>query len=440
MSADRKVGSQGRRTRIVKTEVLARVEGEGGLRVRVRDGRVRDVELRIFEPPRLFEPLLEGRDFREVPDLTARICGICPVAYQMSAVHALERLCGVTVDGPLRDLRRMMYCGEWIESHVLHVFFLHLPDFLGYDGAISMAADHREVVETALRLKKIGNRLVAVVGGREIHPVNVRVGGFYRVPERADVLALRDDLAWGRDAAAAAVRRVAALEFPDLAVDHPRVALRHPAEYPLTEGRIVSDRGLDIDVSEFASEFTETHVERSNALHAAHVRDGTYLVGPMARFALNAERLDDDTRSLAREVGLDPGERNPFRSIVVRALETFWAFGEALRIVDGYRRPDASAVEVEPRAGVGYGCSEAPRGMCGHRYELDDDGRVGPAQIVPPTSQNQAAVEADLRAFVESHLDLSDEVLGLRCEQVVRNHDPCISCATHALRVEIDRE
>jgi coenzyme F420-reducing hydrogenase alpha subunit len=427
------------RTRTLRTAVLARVEGEGGLRVRIRDGRVRDVELCIFEPPRLFEPLLEGRDFREVPDLTARICGICPVAYQMSAVQALERLCGVEVGGPLRDLRRMLFCGEWIESHVLHLFFLHLPDFLGYDGVISMAADHREVVETALRLKKIGNRVVAVLGGREIHPVNVRVGGFYRVPEREELLALRDDLAWGRDAAANAVRRVAGLEFPDLTADLPRVALRHPGEYPLTEGRIVSDRGLDIDVSEFDSEFAESQVERSNALHAAHRRDGAYLVGPMARFALDADRLDDETRSLAREVGLEPGERNPFRSIVVRALETFWAFGEALRVVDGYRRPDVAAVEVEPRAGTGHGCSEAPRGICWHRYRIDGEGRVEAARIVPPTSQNQAAIEADLRTFVETHLDLPDDLLGMRCEQVVRNHDPCISCATHALRVEIDR-
>ena len=439
MSAEREGARAGRRTRVVKTEVLARVEGEGGLRVRIRDGRVCDVELRIFEPPRLFEPFLEGRDFREIPDLTARICGICPVAYQMSAVRALERLCGVTVDGPLRELRRMLYCGEWIESHVLHIFFLHLPDFLGYDGAISMAADHRETVETALRLKKVGNRVVAVLGGREIHPVNVRVGGFYRIPERADLLALRDDLAWGRDAAADAVRQLAALEFPDLAAEVPRVALRHPDEYPLFEGRIVSDRGLDIDVSEFGSEFAESHVERSNALHSAHVTDGAYLVGPMARFALNADHLDDDTRALAREVGLAPDERNPFRSIVVRALETFWAFGEALRVIDRYRRPDIAAVEVEPRAGTGCGCSEAPRGLCWHRYELGHDGRVVAARIVPPTAQNQGAIEADLRAFVESHLDLPDDLLGLRCEQTVRNHDPCISCATHALRVEIDR-
>ena len=439
MSAERTRGARGRRTRVLRTGLLARVEGEGGLRVRVRDGRVRDVELRIFEPPRLFEPLLEGRDYREVPDLTARICGICPVAYQMSAVQAIERVCGVTVGGPLRELRRMLYCGEWIESHVLHVFFLHLPDFLGYDGVISMAADHREVVETALRLKKIGNRLVTVVGGREIHPVNVRVGGFHRVPERSDLLALRDDLAWGRDAAADAVRRVASLEFPDLTIDRPRVALRHPEEYPLTEGRIVSDRGLDIDVSKFDTEFIETHVERSNALHSTHVRDGAYQVGPSARFALDADRLGDDAIGLAREVGLEPDDRNPFRSIVVRSLETFWAFGEALRVIDRYRRPDRSAVTVEPREGVGFGCTEAPRGICWHRYELDRDGRVVAARIVPPTAQNQAAIESDLRAFVEAHLDLPDDLLGLRCEQVVRNHDPCISCATHALRVEIDR-
>jgi len=428
-----------RSTRTIRSDYLARVEGEGAVRVRIRDGRVRDVELRIFEPPRLFEPLLVGRDFREVPDLVARICGICPVAYQMSAVHALERACGVRVDGPLRDLRRLLYCGEWIESHALHVFFLHLPDFLGHDSVVSMAADHRDVVERALRIKKTGNAVVRIVGGREIHPVNVRVGGFHRVPTAAELRALRDDLSRGRDEMAETVRWVAGLDVPDLDRDWVRVAMRHPDEYALTEGRVVSDRGTDLAVEEFEREFVEEHVARSHALHSVHREHGPYLVGPLARFALAHDRLDPDTRALARETGVGPVERNPFRSIAVRALETFWAFGEALRIVDGYVEPDAPAVAVEPRAGVGHGCSEAPRGLCWHRYETDADGRVVSARIVPPTAQNQRVIEGDLRRVVETSLDRSDDDLRRVCERAVRNHDPCISCATHFLRVEVDR-
>ena len=155
--------------------------------VKVAGGEVVDVKLRIFEPPRFFEAFLRGRSYTEPPDITARICGICPVAYQMSACNAIEDACGVTVDGPLRDLRRMIYCGEWVESHALHIFMLHAPDFLGYESAIEMAKDHREVVEQALRIKKAGNELIRLIGGREVHPINVRIGGFYRVPTKAEL-------------------------------------------------------------------------------------------------------------------------------------------------------------------------------------------------------------------------------------------------------------
>ena len=179
--------------------MLARVEGEGSLYVRVRDGEVLDAKLKIFEPPRFFEALLRGRRFDEAPDITARICGICPVAYQMSASRAMEDALGVEVDGPLRDLRRLIYCGEWIESHALHVFMLHAPDFLGYESAIEMAKDHADVVQRGLEIKKAGNRLIAMIGGREVHPINVRVGGFYRVPSRPELEPLREQLVRARE-------------------------------------------------------------------------------------------------------------------------------------------------------------------------------------------------------------------------------------------------
>src|SRR5262252_2381091 len=183
----------GRATKTIRVNTLARVEGEGSLYIKLVGERVADVKLKIYEPPRFFEAFLRGRHFSEAPDIVARICGICPIAYQMSAVHAIERALGVSVDPEIRALRRLFYCGEWIESHALHIFFLHAPDFLGYPDAIQMSRDHRALVERGLCLKKIGNRLVTVLGGREIHPVSACVGGFYRVPSKAELDALTDD-------------------------------------------------------------------------------------------------------------------------------------------------------------------------------------------------------------------------------------------------------
>jgi coenzyme F420-reducing hydrogenase alpha subunit len=429
-----------RQVKTIATEALARVEGEGAMRVEIEGDQVTDVKLRIYEPPRFFEAFLRGRGFTEAPDITARICGICPVAYQMSSVRAMESICGVEVDdGPLRDLRRLLYCGEWIESHALHVYMLHLPDFLGYESAVSLARDEPGAVANALELKKIGNEVMAVVGGREVHPINVRVGGWYRAPRTRELAPLVEKLERAREIALATVRLTATLDFPDYEQDYELVALSEPDEYPIDKGRIVSTAGLDIDVSQYDEHFVEEHVEWSNALHSRIVGRGSYLCGPLARFALGFDRLSPAARDAAVEADLDPGVRNPFRSIVVRAVELVYATDEALRLIAGYEEPDAPAVEFEPRAGVGYGCTEAPRGILYHRYEIDDAGTILSAKIVPPTSQNQRAIEEDLRGVAERSLELPDDELRIRCEQTIRNYDPCISCATHFLDLEVVR-
>jgi coenzyme F420-reducing hydrogenase alpha subunit len=429
--------SSGRRT--IKVEALARVEGEGALLVKTKGGRVSDVKLRIYEPPRFFEALLRGRLYSEAPDVTARICGICPVAYQMSAVHAMEAALGVLVPGQLRALRRLLYCGEWIESHVLHVAMLHAPDFLGYESAIHMAKDHPDVVQLALKLKKAGNQIVSLVGGREIHPINVRVGGFYRTPRKPELRALEEQLKWARDAALQLTRFVAGFEFPDFEQDYEFVALRHPDEYPFCEGRLVSNRALDIAIADYEEHFQEEQVPHSNALHSVLKERGAYLVGPLARYSLNFDRLPGIAQDAAKAAGLGPQCRNPFRGIVVRSVETVFAIDEALRIIDAYQAPERPAVEVVPRAGVGHGCSEAPRGILYHRYALDDAGLILTAKIVPPTSQNQKTIENDLWHFVPKNLDLPDAQLQWRCEQAIRNYDPCISCATHFLKLRVER-
>ncbi len=428
-----------KRTKTIKTDALARVEGEGAMIVRIAGGEVEEVKLNIYEPPRFFEAFLRGRGFTEVPDITARICGICPVAYQMSSVTAMEMACGVEVGGQLRALRRLLYCGEWIESHALHVFMLHAPDFLGYESALDLARDNPEVVTSALELKKAGNELMTVVGGREVHPINVKVGGWYRAPRKRELATLVPHLERAREIALEAVRITAGFDFPDYSQDYELVALDHPGEYPIDRGRVVSNRGLDIAVQDYDEHFAEEHVEWSNALHSQIIARGSYLCGPLARWALAADRLSPVAREAAADVGLDPAERNPFRSIVVRCVELVYAADEALRIIADYEEPDAPAIDVEPRAGVGYGCTEAPRGILYHRYELDASGTILDAKIVPPTSQNQRTIEEDLRGVVERSLDMPDDELAIRCEQTIRNYDPCISCATHFLKLDIER-
>jgi sulfhydrogenase subunit alpha len=426
-------------TRTIKTPVLARVEGEGAMHVRIRGDAVERIELRIFEPPRFFEALLRGRRHSEPPDITARICGICPVAYQMSACAAIEAACGVVVDERVRLLRRLIYCGEWIESHTLHVFLLHAPDFLGYESAVSLAADHRGLVEQGLAIKKAGNELIRAIGGREVHPINVRVGGFWRAPARKELRRLVDRLERARELALATVRWAGTLDFPELEEDYEFVALSDQDRYPLEGGRLVSNRGLDIAPAEFEEHFVEEQVPHSTALHSRLRERGSYLVGPMARWALNAERLSPLAREAASEAGLEPACRNPFRSILVRSVEILYALDEALRLIEGYEAPDPPAAAVPARAGTGHGWTEAPRGLLWHRYTLDEQGTILDARIVPPTSQNQTRIEEDLHEVVRRNLDLADEPLRLRCEQTIRNYDPCISCATHFLNLTVDR-
>jgi coenzyme F420-reducing hydrogenase alpha subunit len=425
--------------REIAVDYLARVEGEGAMYLKLDGSTVEELQFNIFEPPRFYEAFLRDRRFSEAPDITARICGICPVAYQISSVNAMEHAAGVTVGDEIRSLRRLLYCGEWIESHTLHVYMLHAPDFLGYPSAIEMAGDMPDVVTNALRLKKLGNTIMTVVGGREIHPINVKVGGFYRAPSKQELKPLVTELEWAMETAERTVALVAGFDFPDFDRDYEFVALHHPDEYAVAGGRIVSNRGLDIEVAEWGDHFVESHVEWSNALHSRLRERGSYFLGPMARFALNAEQLTPRAAKAAHAAGLEPGETNPFKSIIVRAVETLFACEEALRIIEAYKPPNPPFVRVELRSAEGHGASEAPRGLLYHRYEINDDGMITDAQIVPPTSQNQGSIEDDLRHFVPTRAHMDDEELTWQLEQAIRNYDPCISCATHFLDLTVDR-
>lgn len=428
-----------KKNKTIKVDYLARVEGEGAFFVKISNNAVTEARLKIFEPPRFFEAFLRGRAYSEAPDITARICGICPIAYQMSAVHAMEQAFGIRIDGQLRALRRLAYCGEWIESHTLHVYMLHAPDFLGYPDAMHMAQDSPAIVKRGLQMKKAGNAIIAFLGGRAIHPVNVRVGGFYRVPTKRAFEPLLEQLKWGREAAIETVRWVAQFAFPDFTQDYEFVALRHPQEYPMNEGRLVSNKGLDTAVNEYEDHFIEEQVPYSNALHSRLKERGAYFAGPLARYNLNVDRLSPLVQEAARAAGLGSTCHNPFQSIIVRSLEILYAFDEAVRLIEQYEPPASPCVEVHPSASSGCACTEAPRGILYHRYRIDEGGLIREARIIPPTSQNQKTIENDLRTYVEQHLHLPEAQLTWQCEQAIRNYDPCISCATHFLKLQIER-
>ncbi len=426
--------------RRIKVDALARVEGEGALYVKIAGERVEKVEFRIFEPPRYFEALLRGRAAAEAPDITSRICGICPIAYIMGACQAMESALGVEVTPEIDALRRMIYCGEWIQSHVLHAAMLHAPDFLGLHDAIQISGVAPDLVRKALRLKKLGNTLMEVIGGRSVHPVNTRVGGFYAAPPEAKIAALIPELEWGVEAAREVALDFAAFDIPEDEEDYTFVSLIHPDEYPILHGRIGSSRGLDIAVPEFEDQFVETHVPHSTALHG-HMADGSsYLVGPLARYANNFDRLSPAAQQTARDCGLGDVVRNPYKSIIVRMVEVQYAIEEALRLARAYVPPAPPHIATPPRAGRGAGCTEAPRGLCYHSYEIDGNAHILSARIVPPTSQNQPQIEADLHRVVSANTALDDAALKWRCEQTIRNYDPCISCSTHFLKLTVERD
>lgn len=423
----------------IHVPVLARVEGEGALHLRIRDGTIEELLLQIYEPPRLFEKFLEGRSYEEVPDMVARICGICPVAYQISAVNALESLFGVDPGPWVQAMRRVLYCGEWIESHCLHIHLLAAPDFFGYESVIAMARDHPGVVQRGLRLQGLGNELIALFGGRSVHPVGVKVGGFHRAPEPPDVAALLDRLRAALPESEDLVRWTAGIAVPEAAQDFACVSMRDARDYPIHRGQIVASDGLAIDAADYERHFAEHQVAHSTALYS-HYHGQPYLVGPLARLNLNRDRLPSAIQQLVSDTGRTWPSRSMFNGMLARAIEVHYAISEAVRLLQEYSVPDSPAVAVTPRAGVGYGCSEAPRGLLWHRYRVDDEGRILEARIVPPTSQNQARIEEDLRLSLQAFgLQHSDEELRLHCEQVIRNYDPCISCATHFLRLHAER-
>lgn len=419
---------------------LARVEGEGALTIRLKDGVVNDIDLNIYEPPRFFEGFLLGRYFQDVPDITARICGICPVAYQMSSVQALESALQVTISPEVRLLRQLLYCAEYIESHALHIYLLQAPDLVGHESAISLAADAPELVKKALRLKKIGNDLLKTIGGRSVHPVNTCVGGFYRWPTEDAIQALIPDLEWARQASIDTVQWAATLPYPDFEQEYEFVCLSRLEEYSIYDGYVVSSTGKRTAPEGFEKDYLETHVPQSNALHSHTVDGKTYFVGPLARLNINFKQLRPAARQAAKDIGLKLPLRNPYKGLIARAIELVHTCDLAAQLASEYHPRGPSCKEFKVRPGEGFGVSEAPRGLLYHRYVVDEQGLIRFARITPPTAQNFSQMEADLWALAPTAVNLPQEQASLSFEHLLRSYDPCISCSVHFLSLKIERQ
>lgn len=424
----------------IQVPLLTRVEGEGSLEFTARDGKLEKLHLRIFEPPRLFEKFLEGQDYTEVPHIAARVCGVCPIAYQMTSIRAMEKIFGLAEDPWVHAMRRVIYYGEWLQSHALHINLFAAPDFLGFADALQMASRYPDDVKRGMQLQGLGNDMLRLLGGRSVHPIGLRVGGFHRAPPKHEVADLVDKLLAARDMVREFAAWAVSLPRPVDEQDFVSVAISHLREYGLNEGQLVSDKGLAIDFAEYPQHFREHQVEHSTA-HYSMMDGRSYFLGPLARMNLNFKQLPPEVQAFSHELGLHFPSRNMFMNVAARALECYLAIVDSLNILQHYRLPVRPWQDFTPRAGIGHHCTEAPRGMIYHRFELGSDGRVKTATMIPPTSQNQARLEQNLHTAVERFgLEQADEDLRDLCEKVIRNYDPCLSCSTHFLQLKVTRE
>lgn len=441
------------KTQKIRVDYVARVEGEAAVDIVFENGKIIDAKLDLYEPPRFFEAFLVGRKYEEVPKIVSRICGICPHPHQLSAVQAIERALGVPISLQTKALRRLMHLGCWIQSHALHIYMLAAPDYLGYESVIPMAQnpDLLPVVKRALQLKRLGNDLAMAIGGREVHPITITVGGFTKIPEKGLLKQLRERLTAAKEDALETARLAAKLPVPDFTRKCEHVALHNIDMYPINggrqiyavnQGRLVSTEGLDIPNEAYIEHLIEKQVAHSNAKHSIVKGRDSFLVGPLARVNLNFDQLSSDAKAVAREIGFQVPNFNPFMSGVARGIEMVSAIDDSITIIDYVidvlgLKPEEISYQV--KAGEGYAVTEAPRGICCHGYMINRYGVIEKADIVAPTSRNAFNIEKDFWEFAPTVIDLPLEEATLKCEMLLRTYDPCFSCSVHSLKVRVHK-
>lgn len=420
----------------IRVHHLTRVEGHGDIIARIRDGRVEEVRFDIVEAPRFFEAFLRGKHFREVVHVAPRICGICSVSHKCAALKATEAALGVEVSDQTVLLRRLAFHGEVISSHILHIYFLASPDFLGLNSIFELARTDRESVLRGMRLKRLGYDICATVAGRHTHPVAMTVGGFSFVHSMDELMKLRKQLLAAMDDVRETARFFATLTIPSFERETEYVALSHPDTYAFYDGDVVSSRGGRIPAEQYRDAIKEYLVPTSTAKHARW-SGPSYMVGALARLNTNFQQLSPMAREVADELCLEPPCHNPFMNIAAQIVECAHCVEDAVAIIDRLREAGIEAKEestpVQARQGAGVGAVEAPRGTLFHEYHYDDAGTCRWANQVIPTAQNLANLDADMRAVAEQVTGKDEESIRSRLEMLVRAYDPCISCSVHVL-------
>ena len=414
----------------VDIDYVARVEGEAAVHFEINDRQLQKLQVNIWEPPRFFEGFLQGRQFDEVPDIVARICGICPISHMTTAIRALEKALGITAPPATVALRKVMALSQLVASHLVHLYMLALPDYHNLQSAAQMMPHLRTDLDRFVRMKEVMNSVNAVIGGRALHPVAMTVAGFTRTPPEREVAELIGRLAGIKEDARQTFRMIAALEVPALQGEAEFVALAADTEYAINRGRLISDRGLEAEEDAYADHFSEEQVDYANAKRTVIKGRGSLMVGALARLNLKSGRLHPDAARAAAEIGFEPPVHNPFYNNLAQAIEIIHGIGECLDILENFAG-DAVWTDIKPREGEGSALTEAPRGLLRHYYAINRRGEVERADIVTPTAHNFLGLEENLRRLIEADIDAPEAEISRRCEMLVRAYDPCFSCSVH---------
>lgn len=414
----------------LKIGYISRVEGEAAVRLEIEDGKLKDLKLNIWEPPRFFEGFLTGRRFDEVPDIVARICGICPVSHMTTAIRAIEKALGLAPPPEAVRMREIMAWSQLVSSHLVHLYMLAMPDYYGLGSIAAMLPGFEVDIRRLVRMKDALNGVTAALGGRALHPVSMVVGGFTKSPGRDAVGKMIKGLEAIRDDALETLKMVARLPFPEFSAEMQYAALDDGGKYAVNEGRVVSSGGIDAHEDDYARHFSEKQVPYANAKRTTVIGGGSLMVGALARLNLKFRRLRPEAREAAAAAGFEPPSHNPFHNNLAQAIEVVHGIGECIELLEGLGGQGPMA-DIKVREGRGSAVTEAPRGLLRHCYRINRLGLVEKADIVTPTAHNFLGLEENLRKLVNEHIGEPWEELSLKCEMLARAYDPCFSCSVH---------
>ncbi len=422
----------------VNVHHLTRVEGHGNIVVDVKNGELVKCQLEIVEAPRFFEAMLRGRPYYEASHITSRICGICATGHATASLRATENALGVEISEQTKLLRKLLFHGEMLDSHVLHIYMLVAPDFLGVGSVLPLAGTHPDVVKRALRLKKMAGDLCTMISGRHTHPIAMAVGGFTHLPTIKELLALKDRLIAAREDIDETIALLKTLPWPQFERETEYISLKKDEEYAFIDGVIATSDGFTYNLPDYRKVTNEHLLPHSTAKHCKHNRE-SYMVGALARFNNNYEQLHPQAKAAAAEFGMTPLVTNTFLNSAAQAVEIVHCVEDSIELIDKLVDRDIkeeALYKFEGQGGEGVGSCDVPRGTLFHNYVINNDGKIEEANCIIPTGQNYANMEADMRTLVPQILDRPQAEITHTMEMLIRAYDPCISCSTHFLNVE----